>query len=118
MHSLNPSIASLRRYQKRRFFPAFPEDNFFLDYPYSSSQGPVRDQAVLTLVEIYRHVGERARTDLAKKAAGAGIADARLRTITARFDEVRDSKRMIADLDQGWFTSDGCRDLQFCDAFV
>ena len=65
------------------------------------TQGPVRDQAILTLVEIYRHVGERARTDLMKKAAGAGIADARLRTITARFDEVRDARQMIADLDEG-----------------
>ena len=56
-------------------------------------------------MEIYRHVGERARTDFIKKAGSAGIADARLRTITARFDEVRDARQMIADLDEGWFTN-------------
>ena len=63
----------------------------------------MRDQAIVTLVEIYRHVGERARTDLIKKAGGAGIADARLRTITARFDAVRDAGQMIADLDPGQY---------------
>ena len=52
-------------------------------------------------MEIYRHVGERARTDLMKKAGGAGIAEARLRTITARFDEVRDAGQMITDLEEG-----------------
>ena len=46
-------------------------------------------------------MGERARTDLMKKAPGAGINDARLRTITARFDEVRDNRQMIADLEEG-----------------
>merc|ERR1719193_183723 len=35
-----------------------------------------------------------------KKAPGAGINDARLRTITARFDEVRDNRQMIADLEE------------------
>merc|ERR1719193_2745611 len=35
-----------------------------------------------------------------KKAPGAGITDARLRTITARFDEVRDARQMITDLDE------------------
>uniref|UniRef100_A0A8C0JH07 Cytoplasmic linker associated protein 2 n=1 Tax=Chelonoidis abingdonii TaxID=106734 RepID=A0A8C0JH07_CHEAB len=51
----------------------------------------VRDAALLAIVEIYRHVGEKVRADLNKR----GIPSARLQTIFAKFDEVRDSGNMI-----------------------
>lgn len=34
---------------------------------YSDPTAPVRDAAASTLVEIYRHIGERVRVDLMKK---------------------------------------------------
>ncbi|EMP38186.1 CLIP-associating protein 1 [Chelonia mydas] len=51
----------------------------------------VRDAALLAIVEIYRHVGEKVRADLNKR----GIPSARLQAIFAKFDEVRDSGNMI-----------------------
>ncbi|XP_042188140.1 CLIP-associating protein 2 isoform X5 [Callorhinchus milii] len=51
----------------------------------------VRDTAMNTMVEIYRHVGEKVRSDLSKK----GIPQARLQTLFARFDEVHRSGNMI-----------------------
>ncbi|XP_072455376.1 CLIP-associating protein 2 isoform X28 [Notamacropus eugenii] len=50
------------------------------------SNGQVRDAAILAMVEIYRHVGEKVRADLSKR----GLPAARLQTVFARFDEVRD----------------------------
>ncbi|KAM9164675.1 CLIP-associating protein 2 isoform 8-T9 [Pangshura tecta] len=55
------------------------------------SNSQVRDAALLAIVEIYRHVGEKVRADLHKR----GIPSARLQTIFAKFDEVRDSGNMI-----------------------
>ncbi|XP_073189150.1 CLIP-associating protein 2 isoform X26 [Lepidochelys kempii] len=55
------------------------------------SNSQVRDAALLAIVEIYRHVGEKVRADLNKR----GIPSARLQTIFAKFDEVRDSGNMI-----------------------
>ncbi|XP_006819819.1 CLIP-associating protein 1-B-like, partial [Saccoglossus kowalevskii] len=52
----------------------------------------VRDTAINTLVEIYRHVGEKVRIDLGKK----GIPSSRLSIIYAKFDDVKKSGRMIA----------------------
>ncbi|XP_077994034.1 CLIP-associating protein 1-like isoform X4 [Glandiceps talaboti] len=52
----------------------------------------VRDTAINTLVEIYRHVGEKVRIDLGKK----GIPSSRLSVIYNKFDEVKKSGRMIA----------------------
>uniref|UniRef100_A0A674K5Y7 TOG domain-containing protein n=1 Tax=Terrapene triunguis TaxID=2587831 RepID=A0A674K5Y7_9SAUR len=49
------------------------------------------DAALLAIVEIYRHVGEKVRADLNKR----GIPSARLQAIFAKFDEVRDSGNMI-----------------------
>ncbi|XP_041925821.1 CLIP-associating protein 1a isoform X24 [Alosa sapidissima] len=51
----------------------------------------VRDAAMSCLVEIYRHVGERVRTDLTKK----GLPQSRLNVIFSRFDEVQRSGNMI-----------------------
>ncbi|XP_038248109.1 CLIP-associating protein 2 isoform X36 [Dermochelys coriacea] len=55
------------------------------------SNSQVRDAALLAIVEIYRHVGEKVRADLNKR----GIPSARLQTIFAKFDEVRDSGSTI-----------------------
>ncbi|XP_025078403.1 CLIP-associating protein 1-like isoform X19 [Pomacea canaliculata] len=59
--------------------------------------GQVRDAAVNTLTEIYRHVGEKVRVDLSRK----GIPQQRLAQIFARFDEVKASGNMLptADMD-------------------
>uniref|UniRef100_A0A8C0V7G7 Cytoplasmic linker associated protein 2 n=1 Tax=Cyanistes caeruleus TaxID=156563 RepID=A0A8C0V7G7_CYACU len=51
----------------------------------------VRDAAILAIVEVYRHVGEKVRIDLTKR----GIPPGRLQTIFAKFDEIRNSDNMI-----------------------
>ncbi|EOB05076.1 CLIP-associating protein 2, partial [Anas platyrhynchos] len=51
----------------------------------------VRDAAILAIVEIYRHVGEKVRIDLTKR----GIPPGRLQTIFTKFDEIRNSGTMI-----------------------
>ncbi|XP_066136594.1 CLIP-associating protein 1 isoform X21 [Saccopteryx bilineata] len=51
----------------------------------------VRDAAINSLVEIYRHVGERVRADLSKK----GLPQSRLNVIFTKFDEVQRSGNMI-----------------------
>ncbi|XP_029141318.1 CLIP-associating protein 2 [Protobothrops mucrosquamatus] len=56
------------------------------------SNSQVRDAAILALVEIYRHVGEKVRVDLNKR----GIPAARLQTIFMKFDEVKNSDTMIS----------------------
>ncbi|XP_039192861.1 CLIP-associating protein 2 isoform X9 [Crotalus tigris] len=56
------------------------------------SNSQVRDAAILALVEIYRHVGEKVRVDLNKR----GIPAARLQTIFMKFDEVKNSDSMIS----------------------
>ncbi|XP_072582396.1 CLIP-associating protein 2 isoform X3 [Vulpes vulpes] len=58
---------------------------------FEDSNSKVRDAAVLAMVEIYRHVGERVRVDLFKR----GIPPARLEMIFAKFDEVQNSGGMI-----------------------
>ncbi|XP_078333523.1 CLIP-associating protein 1-like isoform X5 [Crassostrea virginica] len=55
----------------------------------------VRETAITTLAEVYRHVGERVRQDLAKK----GIPPQRLNQIYAKFDEVKHSGGMLATAD-------------------
>ncbi|XP_072326439.1 CLIP-associating protein 1a isoform X9 [Scyliorhinus torazame] len=50
----------------------------------------VRDAAINSLVEIYKHVGERVRADLHKK----GLPQSRLNVIFAKFDEVQKSGHM------------------------
>ncbi|KAM4657552.1 CLIP-associating protein 2 isoform 5-T5 [Amazona ochrocephala] len=54
------------------------------------SNSQVRDAAILAIVEVYRHVGEKVRLDLTKR----GIPPGRLQTIFAKFDEVRNSANM------------------------
>uniref|UniRef100_A0A2K6AK91 Cytoplasmic linker associated protein 1 n=1 Tax=Mandrillus leucophaeus TaxID=9568 RepID=A0A2K6AK91_MANLE len=49
------------------------------------------DAAINSLVEIYRHVGERVRADLSKK----GLPQSRLNVIFTKFDEVQKSGNMI-----------------------
>uniref|UniRef100_A0A674HGC9 Cytoplasmic linker associated protein 1 n=1 Tax=Taeniopygia guttata TaxID=59729 RepID=A0A674HGC9_TAEGU len=51
----------------------------------------VRDAAINSLVEIYRHVGERVRADLSKK----GLPQSRLNVIFTKFDEVQKSGNMV-----------------------
>ncbi|XP_064025741.1 CLIP-associating protein 2 isoform X40 [Pogoniulus pusillus] len=58
---------------------------------FGDSNSQVRDAAILAIVEIYRHVGEKVRIDLTKR----GIPPGRLQTIFAKFDEVRNSGNMI-----------------------
>uniref|UniRef100_A0A8B9PYI9 Cytoplasmic linker associated protein 2 n=1 Tax=Apteryx owenii TaxID=8824 RepID=A0A8B9PYI9_APTOW len=58
---------------------------------FGDSNSQVRDAAILAIVEVYRHVGEKVRIDLNKR----GIPPGRLQTIFAKFDEVRNSGNMI-----------------------
>ncbi|XP_072184104.1 CLIP-associating protein 2 isoform X18 [Excalfactoria chinensis] len=58
---------------------------------FGDSNSQVRDAAILAIVEVYRHVGEKVRLDLTKR----GIPPGRLQTIFTKFDEVRDSGNMI-----------------------
>ncbi|XP_078538193.1 CLIP-associating protein 1 isoform X5 [Lissotriton helveticus] len=51
----------------------------------------VRDAAISSLVEIYRHVGERVRADLSKK----GLPQSRLNVIFLKFDEAQKSGTMM-----------------------
>ncbi|XP_077610418.1 CLIP-associating protein 2 isoform X8 [Crocuta crocuta] len=69
---------------------------------FGDSNSQVRDAAVLAMVEIYRHVGERVRADLWKR----GIPPARLEMIFAKFDEVQNSGGMILSV---------CKDKSFDD---
>ncbi|KAM6277853.1 CLIP-associating protein 2 isoform 19-T19 [Spheniscus humboldti] len=58
---------------------------------FGDSNSQVRDAAILAIVEVYRHVGDKVRIDLTKR----GIPPGRLQTIFAKFDEVRNSGNMI-----------------------
>ncbi|XP_075862250.1 CLIP-associating protein 2 isoform X19 [Microcebus murinus] len=69
---------------------------------FGDSNSQVRDAAILAVVEIYRHVGEKVKVDLCKK----GIPPARLEMIFAKFDEVQSSGGMILSV---------CKDKSFDD---
>ncbi|XP_031519668.1 CLIP-associating protein 2 isoform X15 [Papio anubis] len=69
---------------------------------FGDSNSQVRDAAILAVVEIYRHVGEKVRMDLCKR----GIPPARLEMIFAKFDEVQSSGGMILSV---------CKDKSFDD---
>ncbi|XP_042091751.1 CLIP-associating protein 2 isoform X35 [Ovis aries] len=69
---------------------------------FGDSNSQVRDAAILAVVEIYRHVGEKVRVDLYKR----GIPPARLEMILAKFDEVQNSGGMILS---------ACKDKSFDD---
>ncbi|XP_015227802.1 PREDICTED: CLIP-associating protein 2 isoform X5 [Cyprinodon variegatus] len=57
----------------------------------TGDQNPqVREASITTLVDVYRHVGEKVRADLGKR----GLPVARLQTIFARFDEALNSGNM------------------------
>uniref|UniRef100_A0A8C5X726 Cytoplasmic linker associated protein 2 n=1 Tax=Malurus cyaneus samueli TaxID=2593467 RepID=A0A8C5X726_9PASS len=58
---------------------------------FGDSNSQVRDAAILAIVQVYRHVGEKVRIDLTKR----GIPPGRLQTIFAKFDEIRNSDNMI-----------------------
>uniref|UniRef100_A0A8D2Q5R0 Cytoplasmic linker associated protein 1 n=1 Tax=Varanus komodoensis TaxID=61221 RepID=A0A8D2Q5R0_VARKO len=62
----------------------------------------VRDAAINSLVEIYRHVGERVRADLSKK----GLPQSRLNIIFTKFDEVQKSGTMIQGSDKNFDDDD------------
>ncbi|XP_078482581.1 CLIP-associating protein 1-B isoform X8 [Ciona intestinalis] len=57
----------------------------------------VREASVFTLVEIYRHVGEKVRQDIAKK----NLPHARLSVLYKKFDEVLQSGNMVTASDTG-----------------
>ncbi|XP_029097624.1 CLIP-associating protein 2 isoform X5 [Monodon monoceros] len=69
---------------------------------FGDSNSQVRDAAVLAVVEIYRHVGEKVRVDLYKR----GIPLARLEMILGKFDEVQNSGGVILS---------ACKDKSFDD---
>ncbi|XP_054537569.1 CLIP-associating protein 2 isoform X6 [Pan troglodytes] len=69
---------------------------------FGDSNSQVRDAAILAIVEIYRHVGEKVRMDLYKR----GIPPARLEMIFAKFDEAQSSGGMILSV---------CKDKSFDD---
>ncbi|XP_054935776.1 CLIP-associating protein 2 isoform X9 [Physeter macrocephalus] len=69
---------------------------------FGDSNSQVRDAAILAVVEIYRHVGEKVRMDLYKR----GIPLARLEMILGKFDEVQNSGGMILS---------ACKDKSFDD---
>ncbi|XP_070996014.1 CLIP-associating protein 2-like isoform X30 [Oncorhynchus clarkii lewisi] len=57
----------------------------------TGDQNPqVREAATTSLVDVYRHIGERVRADLGK----SGLPAARLQTIYGRFDEALNSGNM------------------------
>jgi len=58
----------------------------------SDSQAAVRDACSGTLVEIYRHVGERVRADLQRKQT---IPSNKLASLMVKFDEVRTGGNMM-----------------------
>ncbi|XP_041118515.1 CLIP-associating protein 1-B-like isoform X19 [Polyodon spathula] len=62
----------------------------------SDPTSQVRDGAMNCLVEIYRHVGERVRSDLSKK----GLPQSRLNVIFAKFAEVQKSGNMMPSSDK------------------
>nr|XP_040145871.1 CLIP-associating protein 2 isoform X35 [Ictidomys tridecemlineatus] len=69
---------------------------------FGDSNTQVRDAAILAMVEIYKHVGEKVRIDLYER----GIPPARLERIFAKFDEVHNSGGMILSV---------CKDKSFDD---
>ncbi|XP_059966119.1 CLIP-associating protein 2 isoform X3 [Mesoplodon densirostris] len=69
---------------------------------FGDSNSQVRDAAILAVVEIYRHVGDKVRVDLYKR----GIPLARLEMILGKFDEVQNSSGMILN---------ACKDKSFDD---
>ncbi|XP_037650440.1 CLIP-associating protein 2 isoform X49 [Sebastes umbrosus] len=57
----------------------------------TGDQNPqVREASIATLVDVYRHVGEKVRADLGKR----GLPAARLQTLFSRFDEALNSGNM------------------------
>ncbi|XP_026087434.1 CLIP-associating protein 2-like isoform X1 [Carassius auratus] len=63
----------------------------------TGDQNPqVREAAMTSLVEVYRHVGEKVRIDLNKR----DLPSARLQNILSRFDEVLNSGNMALSLSQ------------------
>ncbi|XP_053190836.1 CLIP-associating protein 2 isoform X5 [Scomber japonicus] len=61
----------------------------------TGDQNPqVREASTATLVDVYRHVGEKVRADLGKR----GLPAARLQTIFTRFDEALNSGNMALSL--------------------
>nr|XP_023659611.1 CLIP-associating protein 2 isoform X7 [Paramormyrops kingsleyae] len=56
----------------------------------------VRETATVTLVDVYRHVGEKVRADLSKR----GLSAARLQAIFSKFDEALNSGNMALTCSQ------------------
>lgn len=69
---------------------------------FGDSNSQVRNAAISAVVEIYRHIGEKLRSDLCKR----DIPPARLEMILAKFDEVQNSGGMILSV---------CKDKSFDD---
>ncbi|XP_053323328.1 CLIP-associating protein 2 isoform X8 [Spea bombifrons] len=58
---------------------------------FGDSNAQVRETAILAIVDVYRHIGEKVRADLCNR----GIPAAKLQAIFSKFDEVRKSGNMI-----------------------
>ncbi|XP_043920887.1 CLIP-associating protein 2 isoform X5 [Protopterus annectens] len=59
---------------------------------FGDSNSQVREAAILAIVEIYRYAGEKIRVDLSQR----GLNSARLQSVFAKFDEIRESGSMIS----------------------
>jgi len=73
----------------------------------SDPQAAVRDAAIQTLVEIYRHVGEKVRMDLQRKQS---LPANKLATLMAKFDEVKTSGNMMPTATLAMGTMEGAGD--------
>ncbi|XP_076818467.1 CLIP-associating protein 1-B-like isoform X12 [Clavelina lepadiformis] len=67
----------------------------------SDANAQVRDTAVTTIVEIYRHVGDKVRQDLSKK----GVPASKLHMLYEKFDVVLQSGDMVIASDTGSIAS-------------
>ena len=64
----------------------------------------MRDAAVATMVEIYRHVGEKVRADLQKRG---NLPANKTALLMSKFDDMRSSGNMMPTAAMGVGTTDG-----------
>lgn len=69
----------------------------------SDPHSQVRDTAVSTLIEIYKHVGDRVQHDLSKKY---NIPSPKLQMLISKFEEIRNSGGLLPTAEHGHRTSD------------
>jgi len=76
----------------------------FITTSLSDSQAAVREASMSTLVEIYRHVGEKVRMDLQRRG---NLPANKTNALMARFDEVRAAGNMMPTATLATGTTDG-----------